>query len=121
VDQRQPPGQLGQDGPGSQPDRPDQDGQQGRPGQAGARGQQRTASRDWTLAATVLRKSTTRGPQREATSSSRATTPPLLTAVSWSQPSRAATVLAVWPQHLVSARKIRSGSALTTYSADSCG
>ena len=109
VDPRQPPGQLDQDGAGVEPDRPDQHGQQGRPGEDGAGGQQRagqragrarpgrdlqvvpgpalgdghdpTGSRVWTLAATVFRKSTTRGPQREATSSSSSTTPPDLTAV----------------------------------------
>ena len=36
-------------------------------------------------------------------------------------PARFATVLSDWPQHLVSARKIRSGLALMITSADSCG
>jgi putative transposase len=74
-----------------------------------------------TASDTVRTRSTTRGPQREATSSSSATTSPLRTAASCDQPGRVATDCALWPQHFVSARKTRSGLDSTIFSADSCG
>ena len=64
-------------------------------------------------AAIAAAKSTTRGPQREATSSSSSITPLPVTALRASQPGRSATVSADWPPKLVSARKITSGSAST--------
>ena len=73
------------------------------------------------LAATARMKSTIRGPQREAMSSLTPTTPPFLTAAIVLQPGRASTLAAVCPQHFVSARTIRSGSAATMYSAESFG
>ena len=66
-------------------------------------------------------KSTIRGPQRDAMSSLTATTPPFFTAAIVPQPGRAPTFAAVWPQHFVSARTIRSGLAATMYSPDSFG
>src|SRR6266540_6747758 len=72
-------------------------------------------------AATVRRKSTTRGPHREAMSSSSAKTLPDLTASMLLQPGRFATVVADCWQHFVSARKIRSGSDWMIDSGDSCG
>ena len=70
----------------------------------------------------VRRRSTTRGPQRLATSSDELDDVALGgTAVRSAKPGRAATVSAVWPQHSVSARKMKSGSASTRNSGDSCG
>lgn len=66
-------------------------------------------------------RSTTRGPQREAMSSSSVTTWLFFTAVSPAQPLRALTESAFCWQHLESARKTKSGSALTMNSWDSCG
>ena len=66
-------------------------------------------------------RSVTRGPHREAMSSSRATTRPFFTAAIVEYPGRADTVAALWPQHLVSARKMKFGFEATTYSADNCG
>jgi hypothetical protein len=54
-------------------------------------------------------------------SSSSATIRPVLTAVTSAQPLRAFTVAAVCAQHLLSARKIMSGLALISASAESCG
>src|SRR5207249_3280689 len=71
--------------------------------------------------ATACMKSMTRGPHREAMSSSTPTTCPDLTALMALQPGRAATVSRFWLQHFVSARTMRSGFELTMYSADSCG
>ena len=50
-----------------------------------------------------------------------AKTLPFCTAAIWSQPSRAATVSRLSPQHFESARKIRSGLASMIVSALSCG
>ena len=71
--------------------------------------------------ATVRMKSTIRGPQRDAMSSLTPTTPPFVSALIELQPARAFTFAAVWPQHFVSARTIRSGFAATMYSAESFG
>jgi hypothetical protein len=62
-----------------------------------------------------------RGPQRDATSSSSSITASLRTAEISLQPGRSATEAAVTSQHLVSARKIISGSLDTMNSALSCG
>ena len=67
------------------------------------------------------KKSTSRGPQREAIESSTRTIEPVRTALTRSQPGRAATVDAFCPQQTVSASTMRSGLAETTYSAESCG
>ena len=67
------------------------------------------------------KKSTSRGPQREAIESWTRTIEPVRTALIRSQPGRAATVDGFWPQQTVSARTIRSGLADTTYSDESCG
>src|SRR6476619_6551901 len=67
------------------------------------------------------KKFTSRGPHRDAIESSTRTTDPVLTALMRSQPGRAATVEAFWPQQTVSARTMRSGLAETTYSAESWG
>ena len=56
------------------------------------------------------RSSTSRGPQREAIESSIRTIEPVRTALIRSQPGRAATVDAFWPQHTVSARTIDVGA-----------
>ena len=66
-------------------------------------------------------KSTIRGPQCDATSSSTATTSPDLTAGIPAQPGRAATVCWFCEQHFVSASTIRSGAEETTNSEDSWG
>ena len=66
-------------------------------------------------------RSVTRGPHREAMSSSRATTRPFFTAAIVEYPGRADTVAALWPQHLVSARKMRSGLLDSSVSALSWG
>ena len=71
--------------------------------------------------ATSRTKSTIRGPHREAMSSSTLITRWCFTAETFAQPGRAPTVLAVWPQHFVSARTTMSGLALTMYSTESCG
>ena len=57
------------------------------------------------------KKSTSRGPQREAIESWTRTIEPVRTALIRSQPGRDATVDGFWPQHTVSARTIRSGLA----------
>ena len=67
------------------------------------------------------KKFTRRGPQREAIESSMRTIEPVRTALTRSQPGRAATVDAFWPQQTVSARTMMSGLSETTYSAESCG
>src|SRR5487761_2486859 len=64
---------------------------------------------------------TMRGPQREAMSSLSGTMSPRLTAVIVDQPARVFTVLADWPQQIVSARKTRFGFDATMYSDESCG
>ena len=46
---------------------------------------------------------------------------PVLTAATFFQPARAATVRADWPQHRMSASTTMSGLAETTYSAESFG
>src|SRR5690606_1345561 len=66
-------------------------------------------------------RSTTRGPQREAMSSSSSMTRSFLTAVRFFQPGRWARVSLFCRQHFTSARKIRSGSAWAMNSADSLG
>ena len=60
-------------------------------------------------------------PKREAMSSLSVTTWPLWTAVIADHPGLAATVWALCPQQMVSARKIQSGFDCTMNSADSCG
>ena len=67
------------------------------------------------------KKSTNRGPQREAIESSMRTTEPVRMALIRSQPGRAATVDAFCPQQTVSASTMMSGLDETTYSAESCG
>src|SRR5207249_3049838 len=69
----------------------------------------------------IATKSATRGPHRDAMSSSSGTTAPFFTALMPENPGRAASVCWFWLQHRASARKITSGLAFTTYSADSCG
>jgi hypothetical protein len=46
---------------------------------------------------------------------------PVRTALILSHPGRAPTVDGFWPQQTMSASTIRSGSAETTYSDESCG
>src|SRR5690606_6774553 len=74
-----------------------------------------------TASATVRTRSTTRGLQRDAMLSSISNTWLFFTAVNVSQPGRLRTVSALCPQQMVSARKIRSGSASMIFSAESCG
>src|SRR5699024_6143186 len=74
-----------------------------------------------TIPATSRNRSTTRGPQRLARSSSTTWTRSSSTAVSSSQPGRSATDSGVTPQHCASARRMRSGSASRSSSSDSCG
>src|SRR5699024_7624845 len=74
-----------------------------------------------TASETVLTNCTMRGPQRLAMSSSSSKTASSRTALTVSQPDRSATVSALWSQHLVSERKIRSGSAATICSWLNCG
>ena len=78
-------------------------------------------SSPYTAAATAASKSTRRGPHREA--SARRPRSPSRPTPRTSSPSRdaAATVSAVWPQQAASPRKMKSGSAAMTNSADSCG
>ncbi len=67
------------------------------------------------------KKSTSRGPQRDAIESWIRTIEPVRTALMRSHPGRDATVDAFWPQQTVSASTMMSGLAETTYSAESCG
>src|SRR5262245_4013973 len=103
---------------------PAQRGRRPRARQTGT-GYTRGVMREWSRRAggeDIARKRfTRRGPQREAIESSTRTIEPVRTALILSQPGRAATVDAFWPQHTVSARTIRSGLDETTYSAESCG
>jgi hypothetical protein len=66
-------------------------------------------------------KSTTRGPQRDASESSARTIAWLFTAATLLQPGRDETVAAVCPQHFTSASTINAGLCATTYSFESCG
>src|SRR5207244_10829168 len=75
----------------------------------------------FSAAAIARAKLTIRGPHREAIESSIRTIEYVFTALSPLHPGRAATVAGVCPQHVVSARTSRSGSAETTYSAERCG
>ena len=89
---------------------------------AGRRRRSRSVTGALATASVIARtRSTTRGPQREAMSSSSATPRCLHRGDARPSRPRLATVSADCQQHLVSARKIRSGLALTITSADSCG
>src|SRR4051812_15709589 len=74
-----------------------------------------------TASITCRNRSTMRGPQRDAMSSSSATTLPFCTAAIVDQPGRCVTVSSDCAQHFVSARKMKSGLAVTMLSCDSCG
>src|SRR6185436_16924766 len=104
----------------------DRDAEDGRPGPGAhpATGRVRAAHAAFASAESAAseirrKRSTILGPQRDATSSFSGTTSPRVTAESSCQPGRRDTVSSDWPQHLVSARKIRSGSDSMMYSADS--
>src|SRR5690606_7528433 len=112
---------------GGDDERGDTDPQPAGPESGGAdgggpgRGRRGHGSYDAVASTIARRRSTTRGPQRDATSSSSSTTRPSRTAVRSAKPGRAASVSAFWPQHGASARKMKSGSASTRNSRDSCG